>query len=393
MRGGVAFSFFVIGSYKPNASGLGWRVAGYDAVRERRAYFTRSWVERQTLFVKHIIPSHTRSLPFGGLLCFYYLARWCDVYDTVRFVKPIGFLDPAELARRGDWKRQSITSLASGEVQDKFFLNTEGEGTLPRLTWLAGSGYLVAEVSLPKLLNGENVTLIHEGDLPGAFKRVSEFVGDATGMAAVDVADWNLSRVDYCFAWKVDSLLPLYLEALSKLHLSRHNRQSIEGDTLTFHSKANKLQFYDKHKESGLDIAEGVLRLEVTIRNTHYLAEKWLKTERTADKLLTDEGSKKVLEYFLDRLGLSSDKPICSRAGLLARIVKEFGIAGAEKLWLFVQLYELYGSKLVAADFYNGRTFYRRRKQLAEAGLLTWHDKADVLLPALEVKTDKLLGV
>lgn len=307
------------------------------------------------------------------------------MYDTVRFVKDVGFLEPAELAKRGDWKRQSTTSLASGEVQDKFFLNSEGEGTLPRLTWFAGSGYLVAEISLPKLLNGQNVSLIHEADLPEAFKRVSEFVGDATGKAA-NVKDWNLSRCDYCYCWQVGAeRLPLYLEALGRLHLSRHNRQFVDADTLTFHARSNKLQFYNKHKESGLDIAEGVLRLEATIRNTHYLAEKWLKTERTAGKLLTDEGSKRILEYFLDRLGLAKDKPILSRAGLLRRLVEEFGVTGAEKLWLFCQLYEFGGSDL-AGGLYPRRTYYRRRKRLAEAGLLAWHDKGDVVLPALEVK-------
>ena len=308
------------------------------------------------------------------------------MYDTVKFSKDVGWLDVDKLAGRGlNWKRKSVTSLASGEVYDEFYLNAESdEGqTSPRLTWYANSGYLTAECSLPKLLNGQNVSLIREGDLPEAFAKVSEFVGDAAGVAA-NVKDWNLSRVDYCYCWQVGAELPLYLEALSKLHLSRHNRQFVNTETVAWKSKANTLQFYNKHKECGLDIAEGVLRLEATIRNTDYLAEKWLKTERTADKLLTDEGSKQILEYFLDRLGLAGDKPILSRAGLLASMVQEFGVTGAEKLWLFCQLYELQGSGL-AGGLYQKRTYYRRRKQLAKAGMLAWHSKGDVVLPALEV--------
>lgn len=303
------------------------------------------------------------------------------MYDTVRFVDQCGALDKRRLVGAG-WTVQA-TMRPDGSITEKAFFNSEIDATLPRLTWYE-SGYLTAEVSLPKLCNGENVTLIHEVDLPGAFKRVSEYVGDVAGVAA-SVADWNLARCDYCYAWLVGDLLQLYLEALSKLHLSRHNRQGVDDSSVTWHSKANKLYFYDKHKESGLDIAKGVLRLEVTIRNTHYLAEKWLKTERTAAALLTDANSVQVLRYFLDRLGLSESKPMASKAGLLARMVKEFGVAGAEKLWLFVQLYEIYGSRLVG-DFYNERTFYRRRKQLVDAGLLTWHDNADVLLPALSVE-------
>jgi hypothetical protein len=308
------------------------------------------------------------------------------VYDTVRFSKDVGLLDPAELAKRGDWRWQSNKSLATGEVHDKFYLNAESDEVLPRLTWYGGSGVMTAEVSLPKLLNGENVSLIHEADLPAAFQKVSEFVSDATGKAA-EVGAWNLSRADYCFSWSVGDLLPLYLEAVGKLHLSKHNRQSVDTSSVTWHSKANKLYFYDKHRESGLDIAEGVLRLEATVRNTHYLAEKWLKTERTAAALLTDANAVKMLSYFLKRLGLSQEKPIFSKVGLMAKMVSEFGVVGFEKMFGFLALYAVYGSKLASADgHYSKRTYYRRRKQLAEAGLLAWHSEPDVVLPALAVR-------
>ena len=154
---------------------------------------------------------------------------------------------------------------------------------------------------------------------------------------------------------------------------------------MTWYSKANKVLFYDKAKESGLDIAEGVLRLEATIRNTHYLSEKWLKTERTAAALLTDANAAKMLGYFLKRLGLSEEKPIFSKVGLLGKMLKEFKVSGAEKVWLFVQLYELYGSRLVADGHYSKATYYRRLSELKRSGMLTWHSDQNVVLPALKV--------
>jgi len=299
------------------------------------------------------------------------------VYDTVRFSCDIGRLDAAHLSKRG-WTTQRTTR-PDGAVIDKAILNAE---SLPRLTWY-DSGYVTAECSLPKLLRGENVSLVNECDLPLAFKRVSEYVGAAIGVV-VDVADWNLARCDYCYCWQVGQHLPLYLEALSHLHLSRHDRQTVGAGTVAFHSAANKLQFYDKHAESGLDAARGILRFEATIRDTRYLA-KQLKVGRTASALLTDKNAVRTLRYFLVRLGLNEERPIVSKAGALERTVEEFGVRGAEKLWLFAQLYEQYGAKAKEL-FYSRNTFYRRRKALAEAGLLAWHNGAeDVLLPALVI--------
>ena len=310
------------------------------------------------------------------------------MYDTVRFVGDCGALDKRRLVGRG-WTCQTTTK-PDGTITEKAFRNADNDATLPRLTWYE-SGYVTAECSLPKLLHGENVTLIHQTDLPAAFSKVSEYVSDAAGVAA-DVAGWNLSRVDFCFAWSVGDLLPLYLEAVGRLHLSRHNRQGVNDESVTWYSRGGKVLFYDKHKESKLDAARGVLRLEAVVRDTHYLSgdkhkmrnELALNGSRRASDVLTDEVSKVVLDYFLERLGLSRDKPIMSRAGLLGRMVKEFGVTSAEKLWFFAQVYELYGAKL-ADGLYKRKTFYRRRKALAEAGMLTWHNRTDVVLPALTV--------
>lgn len=300
------------------------------------------------------------------------------MFDTVTFVRDAGHVDPHGLLARG-WTRQTTTK-PDGTFSDKFYLNEQTEEVSPRLTWYE-SGYLTAEVSLPKLLNGQNVELIHQVDLPEAFEKVGDFVGSKADVD-VDMSSWALSRCDFCYCWKVDDLLPHYLQALSRLHLSRHNRQSVDGSSLTFHSKANKLLLYDKHKESKLDIAKGVLRAEVAIRDTHYLAKKWLKTERTAGAMLTDDGSKQVLEYFLDRLGLA-DAPILPELAYRDALVHQFGVKMAGDLLLFSWLYEQYSSGLVGW-LYPRRTYYHYRKQLKDAGLLTFC-KADTSLPALVI--------
>lgn len=301
------------------------------------------------------------------------------MFDTVTFVRDVGRLDVDKLVRRG-WTCVATTR-PDGVVSERAFLNPESEDVLPRLSWY-DSGYVAAEVSLPKMAFGENVTLLYQRDLPGVYKRASEYVSDSIGVAA-DVATWNLSRCDYCYCWQVDEDLPLYLSAIGRLHLSRHKRRAM-ADSCDFYSGANVVKFYDKHFESGLDAAEGVLRLEATVRSVRYMAERWLARNRTAKDLLRDECAVKVLSYFMGRLGMT-DKPIRSRSGALQELVAEFGVREAERLWLFAELLSLLGSG--AKGLYSERTFYRRRRQLKDAGLLAWHGgDGGIELPPLRIE-------
>jgi len=308
------------------------------------------------------------------------------VFDTVRLSKDIGFVRPEALAQRGGWRWQSSKSLSSGEVTDKFYLNAssdEGQ-TLPRLTWFASSGYLVCEVSLPKLLFGQNVSLVYEAQLAEAFEMLSQFVRDKTGVAG-NVASWNVSRVDYCYAWQVGDLLPSYLEAVSRLSLSRHNRRCVNGDSVAWLCKSNRIQFYSKFEECKLPIAEGVLRFEVRCNNTRYVAAKVLKTERTAEALLTNTNAQRVLSYWLKRLGMHEERPILSREGLMMEMLAQFGVSGFERHYGFLALHDLGGTRLAARRAYSRSTHYRRRKRLADAGFLTWHTNQGRVLPPLVV--------
>jgi len=308
------------------------------------------------------------------------------VFDTVRLGCDVGLLRPEELAERGGWRWQSSKSLLTGETRDKFYLNGDGEEgqVSPRLTWYGGSGYLTCEVSLPKLLRGENVSLVYEAELPEAFARLSQFVRDMTGICS-DVASWSVSRVDYCYCWRVNELLPSYLEAVSRLNLSRHSRTCVNSSTVAWHCKSNKLQFYSKFEECKLPIAEGVLRFETRINNTRYLCDKVLKTERTAKSLLTNANSATVLNYWLRRLGLHEERSILSREGLVTAMLARFGVSGFERHYGFLALHDLGGSRLAARRAYSRSTYYRRRKKLADAGMLTWHTNQSHVLPALVV--------
>jgi len=233
------------------------------------------------------------------------------------------------------------------------------------------------------LLRGENVSLVYEAELPEAFARLSQFVRDKTGVSA-NVATWSVSRVDYCYCWRVNELLPSYLEAVSKLSLARHSRTCVNRATVAWLCKSNKVQFYNKFEECGLDAAEGVLRFEVRCNNTRYVAAK-LETERTAEALLTNTNAQRVLSYWLKRLGMHEERPVLSREGLVTAMLSRFGVSGFERLHGFLVLYALRGSRLADGCGYSRATYYRRRKKLADAGMLTWHTNQSHVLPALVV--------
>ena len=302
------------------------------------------------------------------------------MFDTVSFAENVGYLDGHKLIEQGFTHQR--TTLPTGEVRDKFYCNPDSEETLPRLTYYGNSGYLVSEVSLPKLINGQNVDLLYQDALPQVYERIQDHVGEKTGVVT-DLAAVPLCRVDYCYSWPVGDHLPHYIEALSRLRLSRHNRRPVNAESVDFFAKANRLKFYDKFAESKMDFARGLLRCELSVFDTNYMAENWLNCERTAGELLQDQRAIKMLNMFLERLGLDG-RPIPTKTGYLDTLIERFGTRKAERLLLFALLYEQHGTGLI--DWrYTRPTYYRRRKALKGAGLLTFSD-GEVALPGLIIE-------
>lgn len=279
---------------------------------------------------------------------------------------------------------QNIVIQPDGVKRERFYRNpADDEGYGPRITYYATSGYLVSEASLPKLIFGNNVAMMGDGDLPLAFEALDDHVGEVLHLPLPPSGDWNVARADFCYNFQVGDTLPVYLSALSRLQVSRHNRRPVNLETVEFYAKANRIKFYDKFAESRLEEARGLLRYEVSVFDTRYASKHWLKCDRVASKVLSERNAVHILRYFLNRLGIN-DKPIAALAQIVQNLYDGYGQKMAPQLFWFMALYSLYGDRTHKMGLMARSTFFRYKKILRDEGLMTFNDSG-AELPALTI--------
>jgi len=269
--------------------------------------------------------------------------------------------------------RQERVNVESGQVSTKLWKNNEDEEkTWPRLTYYPDNDYLVGECSLPKMLFGNNVRSLDEHELSEVYQVWLDYCQETLHSRLPDPKLWNVVRVDYCHNWDVGADLSAYLNAVSQLSLSHHKRSFQEqNEGVSWTSKANVLKFYNKHKESGLPAAEGLLRLELTNNATgaRYLATKH-KVDRTAENLLTNGMATTVMQSYLERLGLKPDKPIRSERGLIDYLRQNYTQRGASARFWFLRMYRIYGAGFWKLGHMKKRAYYGTLSKLKKEGLL-----------------------
>lgn len=165
-----------------------------------------------------------------------------------------------------------------------------------------GRSYLTVELSLPKFWYGHNISLLY-GWLPALEllrKHLNEQLRLRTRLSLPDIDDWELRRVDVCYAWRFpdQNLAQLFLDSLKALHFP-NKKPTIYPESILFKGNTYSVKFYLKlpefkthdlrellkqkaslewveHLES---IATGVLRMEVTLRH-RYLKRNGINTVR-----------------------------------------------------------------------------------------------------------------
>lgn len=291
--------------------------------------------------------------------------------DTIRFRVPLTenqYNRIFAIAEQSDVPQFVRLSFASGDMQ---FLRIKGlvDADLPsyhrKLAWdisphyVDGKCFLNCELSLPKLWYGHNIALLY--DWPAALKELGEWLNKQFGFGTrrsklPSIEEWQVSRVDACYAWRFpsQSLCHQYLDSLKRIHFPR-KRPVIHPTSIEFRGSTYSLKFYEKLPEisaRGHDLdeyrkqganwdwidhlkrkADGVLRFEATLRRQYLqrqgintvkdLLEPQIKLEL---KLSNDFEASLLLEARWEEL---SEEEVHEAKVLLVReIIKENALAG-----------------------------------------------------------------
>ncbi len=232
--------------------------------------------------------------------------------------------------------------------------------TLPRITvseTLSGV-WMSVEVSMPKMLFGNNVVMLNETDAARGIAGVSRFITEVSGFE-FNAAAAPLAKVAYCHNFMVgEANVRPYVDAAATAVISRMLRAKYNDTTTTFSNAGLTISAYGKHAEvvhqarkgkatdEEMRAAEGVLRLEVTPRSSKSVLRlakrRGIAGGRAAD-LLTRKVARAELSRALVQLGM--DKPIPAADARLNLLLASTG-GGAQYFTLsgFLMNLDRYGA-------------------------------------------------
>ncbi|NRF95397.1 hypothetical protein HQN89_31470 [Paenibacillus frigoriresistens] len=165
---------------------------------------------------------------------------------------------------------KSFTSYNSdtGELRTTYKIYDE---LLPYITYYGGSHMLDVQVSIPKLLFGNNVQQVTDTDIPVFFDRLQERLEQLFGVK-IPHSSWTVTRCDVSWNFQVGNEVPKYVRLLSKQKFAFKSTITYNQDqTVEYRNKSSRIIFYDKEaqltklKEPDyiIEQSRGILRLEI----------------------------------------------------------------------------------------------------------------------------------
>ncbi|MBA7544966.1 hypothetical protein ES705_37328 [subsurface metagenome] len=300
-------------------------------------------------------------------------------YDTItaytmqdRFIP-----DPAS-----GWKGQA--ALPGGK--EKWWWNLEGLD----FTWYSDSGMLMAQVSLPKRLYGQNISELRTGDeIKEAVNLVEVDIRQRLAREIPSLWSWEVFRVDACKNYPLDSEAKV-LEILNLLggrRLPQGKQPPYRGQELSVEwpGKTRRYKAYSKFLETHHDPdAMGILRAEASVQHSYYL-RRILKAKKVPlSSVLTLEtwaalmGSLPgVVESLLEGVTMDDKE-------LLDLLQEHYGGERVLKLIGFCQLYQRPGGEELLRRIYSRQGYHKLKKLLKDVGIDPGQVKTGGQLPLVK---------
>lgn len=311
------------------------------------------------------------------------------MFDTVRAQVRVE-LDPGRLRRVGFVEKSSASLDGEGKERVTRFYDLHLVHQSPHLLQYFPpknsdpddpAGHLKVETSLPKALNGENVSMLSPGDVAKALDVVSNRISDRVGEIA-HFGEWDLrGRLDFTFNWQAVGLVSEYLHAFKSLQLSRHHTDSVDVDATIYWRNAQRvMRLYDKFKETGLEIARDILRFE--IQENHAKGELKRIAGASSTKLvdvLNWDNARMIIQHYLDSLG--ADLVVTDQEKLFNLLLKKCGASKAYRLFGFALANQVFSRDEQLRMGAKRWWYWHTRREVQQLGASVAMSKSGLLPP------------
>lgn len=238
------------------------------------------------------------------------------------------------------------------------------------------------EFSAPKYAIGHNVFLLPPEEIPELLEKLCDKLVKLFGDFPRPIF-WELMRVDLCYAWKLRNhdVAAKVLSVLQKLEVPR-KKKAVYASSVMFLGHTMSLKFYLKDdefyahdfkefKKMGLNelayntyqIAQGVIRFEITIRKKH------LNSIFPEGKIFDTKTCEHVLRRYLKQV-IGCKGEAMTLDAVAERLLERYGKTMGFHLYAFYRTYyEEFNGKSKLKSLLSRSQEYRNRQRLKQAGV------------------------
>ena len=301
--------------------------------------------------------------------------------DTIRVKFPIR---PTEEQLK-QWWTMRTTKTQTGE-KNYYIYNPVIRDTTLRFTYIPvaydGSEMLTLEMSLPKLILGNNYQML--GSIDETIRMANIILPNVPHVPILDLSEGILIRLDMCYNHQVGDAVDDYIKALGNLDYPHRRTKHHRFEGVEYKAKHKTTKFYNKEYESGFIEAHGILRQEITLilgKDIQLLLHNPKPTllnvspEQIADELRNE----------LATLGLLNNS-IANQDTALKRLSEKYGdLAGLYYHGLLMNKANKSKKRIVKETKMHLRSLDRKLRKIIEADIpLTFTDQEEPL-PPLEI--------
>ena len=270
--------------------------------------------------------------------------------DTLSIIQTYGKIPPREQLIDLGWKER-----ISGKLKKSSWINNGMKQiSEPRLTiyqtW-HNLFRLRANLEIPKLLFGENITLPDADEIDQSFEIITNNISQRAALP-FDARLANVARIDYAINVNLDSdKIPRFFSHYRNFDAPRLLRSTEGNTTVYFANNSRKIAIYDKlmqiiskHK-SDIELqkkAKNLIRIEYRILNEKSVkafAKRQNFADATAGTMLSPENRTTAISEMKDLLCLDSlivtnedmSHPIFGKLGDIKKEIRLAGFNEAEK--------------------------------------------------------------
>jgi hypothetical protein len=241
---------------------------------------------------------------------------------------------------------------------------------------------LLFEMSLPKLVYGDNIHMLFDPSL--AIERAHQIISQHSHVPMVDLNQGVLYRIDLCYNFLVGEFVSEWIRQLFKLKYPRRKTKPyypFEG--VQYYSQKASLSYYGKEAETRDSNAQGILRMEATWRDKSQIGQLVGKPlAKIGDFPIEVVDS--LLNAELEKLGIKDRAPFDSLAPLRI-LVKKYRPEQGRRLYGTLSALQKGSSADLKAMGITKQTISRDRKAIIAAELCMCTADNEIALPVLVI--------